>query len=321
VERGTGNITSLAVFMGHIFIFKRRAVYCLPSGQLASSHIVPISREVGAISHWTVKEIPTEGYQGLAFVAEDTIRAVLPTSASGGFQVVSVGDSVGPLIEQRYTTSPQATWADYNKGRAEYWVQYGQTQAVPQRGLIMNTARSWKNLRWSRHTIANLTAGCAWRSTASAETQVVGTTAGQVLQMHSGYTWISSAYASRLQTPSYSQGAPHVLKEYNRSFVDVETRGNYPVRVSMNLGRRGLPVPAGTSRSLTVDDSEGWGVGEWGEARWGGSGVAGEYVRFSQCGRGAYVQMLISTVGPEQWFKCKGFIIEAEPGSDSIDEA
>ena len=93
--------------------------------------------------------------------------------------------------------------------------------------------------------------------------------------------WAGSPFTGRIITPYHVQKRAYRMKEYNWSFVDVQTEGNYDVRVNQAIMRRGLPAAAGDNvTALSVLGAEsGWGEGEWAEAVWGGTTYAGERIR------------------------------------------
>jgi len=140
--------------------------------------------------------------------------------------------------------------------------------------------------------------------------QVVGTSGGQVLKLHDTHARNGLLYSGRFQSPYFSQMQPDYMKIYGKIFTDVQAAGNYPIRVNIALGRKGLPSPKGTDEVIDeLGAADGWGVGEWALALWGGGGIAGKHIRLSKVSRGHYIRVQVETSGSDQWFKVSGLMI------------
>ena len=201
---------------------------------------------------------------------------------------------------------------DFNPDRHEYMLTYGTGSTTPQEGVIANLARSSRSkiARWSRHDMSNKTAGCIFRSSGE-QIQVIGDTLGRAYKLHSGGDRNGNPYGGVLATPAYTQGSPHLVKEYGRYFVDAETEGSYNVTLRALLGRTNMPTPSAETDSKSFGGGDGWGVGGWGTAAWGGSGVDGKYVRLDKVRRGTYLRLSMETTGTSQWFKLRQLMIES----------
>ena len=318
VERGSGNITGLYIFMGELIIFKRTRIYrMLPTTRLSEAAIRRVSSITGTPSHQTIQEIGQDGRNALAFLSDYSCVAMIPTNTTGGYTIQNISDPVAPIIDGRSKNSVATAWANSFEGRSEYYLQYGTASTTPSEGLIANYGRSRKSVRWTRHNMANMTAGCVYRSSGQ-QIQVFGNTSGRVYQMHSTHAREGSAYTGRIYTAAMSQGQPGYMKQYGRVFVDASTTGTYPVTVRTVLGRTNMPTPSGESQTISAGAAAGWGVGLWGSELWGGSGLAGQYVRFNQVARGSYARVYVETTGSTQWFRVNGLTIEAMVTANTI---
>ncbi len=323
IDRGTGNITSLAIFGGNLVIFKRKNVYRIyPTTTLDETSVYPVTSGSGTVSHQTVKEIVVGKGDRLllAFLSDQGIQALVPNNnvQATSFSVANLSGPVQAIIDNRSEGNQSTSWSDFNRVRGEYYFQYGTTNATPSEGVIANTSRQNKPIRWTRHNMGNITAGTSFRRSGS-EIQVIGDISGQVFQLHYGHDRNGAGYRGRIYTPAYSQGRYDQMKQYGRVFVDARSNGTYAVIVRMNLGRKDLPAPAGTSINVTdYGVSDGWGVGRWGVATWGGSGLVGQYIRPSKVSRGYYIRLMVETTGSDQWFKINGATIEYEPTAQIV---
>ena len=317
IYRGTGNITGLYVFMGNLLIFKRRNIFrILPTSQLSETAVREVSHVIGTMSHFTVQET-TEGI-GL-FETDSGIAGIIPTSSTGGFYVSNVSERIKGILDRRSRPNQVTAWATYNEDRQEYWLQYGTISTSPTEGIICNTGMGRNKLRYTRHDRANMTAGAMFRS-AGEEIQVVGDTNGRVYKMHSGHAWAGNgSYTGRLRTRSHTQGWLGFQKRYGRTYVDFQTNGSYPLTVRVSYGRKDLPAPAGETNTSTAGGvNDGWGVGKWGEALWGGSGERGDYIRPKKVCRGHSQRLEFETTGVNQWFKINGYVMEFRKRGDRI---
>lgn len=308
IDRGSGDITGAAVFMGNLILFKRRKIFrMLPTTNLASTAVRELSSRIGTASHSSIQEV-----RGglLLFESDNGLAGMNATSSTGGFYVDNVSDQVKAILDRRSRTNQATSWSTYNEDRDEYWFQYGTNSSTPQEGIICNTGLGRRSLRYTRHNRANLTAGTIYRSS-GADLQVVGNTTGQVFQMHSGDAWDGAGYVGRIVTAAHTQGRLGHMKRYNRVYADFLTNGTYPLTCKIALGRKGLPGSGGeTLTSGAGGVSDGWGEGEWGQALWGGAQQRGDHFRLTRANRGYYNRLTFETTGANQWFKLNGYHLE-----------
>jgi len=308
IDRGSGDITGLSVFMGNLMIFKRRKILrLLPSTNLASTAVREVSSRIGTMSHGTI----AEARGGICMFASDNgIGGIFATSSTGGFYVDNISDAIKPILDRRNLPTQSTAWSIYNEARDEYWYQYGTTGSTPSEGVICNTGLGRNRLRYTRHNRANILCGTIWRKSGE-DVQVVGTTTGKVLQMHSGDAWDNTNYTGRIVTPSHTQGRLGWMKRYNRVFADFLTNGSYPLTLKISLGRKDLPGLGGETLTSTAGGvSDGWGVGEWGAALFGGAEQRGAHFRLTKANRGYYCRLTFETTGANQWFKVNGYHLE-----------
>jgi len=323
IDRGTGDITALAIFGGNLIIFKRKAIYRIyPTTTLDETVVYPVTGGTGTVSFGTVKEIVVGKGDRLllAFLSDQGVQALVPNNnvQATSFSVANISGPVQAILDRRSDSHVATAWADFNRVRGEYYLQYGTTNNIPTEGIIANTARNNRGIRWTRHDMSQYTAGTIFRSSGQ-EIQVIGDTSGKVYQMHYGHDRDGTSYRGRIYTPAYAQGRYDQMKQYGRLFVDARSNGTYAVIVRLNMGRRGLPSPSGTAKSVTnYGVSDGWGVGQWGVATWGGSGITGQHIRPSKVSRGIYMRVMVETTGANQWFKVNGMTIEYEPTALSV---
>ena len=322
VDRGSGIITGLTVFAGNLLIFKRRKVFRLiPGSTFAEASIREVSHTIGCVSNQTIDEVGTlnDDREALFFLSENGVRALVPTNTTGGFAARNVSERVKPLIDRRSKANQDTAWATFYDERGEYYLQYGTSTNVPTEGLICNSARERKPIRWTRHNLANMTAGTVWRSSGT-ELQVMADTNGKVYQLHSGDTRDGVSYRGFIYSAAFVQGKPGAMKEYGSIYADIQANGNYPIHVKYILGRQGkMPAPGGGTVSVAdLGFSGGFGEGTFGVAVWGGTEAAGTWVRPKTTRRGRFLRIQIETSGPDTWFKWDGLSVEANVTSDRI---
>lgn len=320
VYRGWGgNITGLTVYAGALVIFKRTAIFYMnPTTTLNETSILNASPSVGCVSHWTVADAGPRGGDYLMFMSDYGIEAMRPTDRQGNWTVDNVSETVGFWMDRRNAASHGTAWATFSLQRKEYLL-YAATgsRTVPSEGLIANTARSRAPIRWTRTDFPNFTAGAMVLS-GGKYIQVVGNSAGQVFQMHTGDDLNGNNYRGYIYTRAYSQGRPHYQKRYGWLYVSAETEGGYSVNVRPVLGRRNLPTSPNLLQLLNAPGGDGWGVGKWGEAVWGGSATSGTRIRPTRAGRGNYLRVQLDTPGANQWFRLTGLVIASKLGAASI---
>ena len=308
VDRGSGNITGLAVFMGNLMIFKRRKIFrMLPTTNLSETAIREVTSRIGTMAHESIREA-----RGgiLLFESDNGIAGMIATGSTGGFYVDNVSDQVKPILDRRSSGNQATSWATYNENRDEYWLQYGTNSSTPQEGIICNAGLGRRNLRYTRHNRNGLTAGTIFRSSGT-DLQIAGTSTGIVYQMHVGDDWDGANYVGRIVTASHTQGRLGYMKRYNRCFADFQTNGDYPLACKVSLGRKDLPGMGGETINSTAGGvSDGWGVGEWGAALWGGADQRGDNFRLTKMNRGYYCRLTFETTGANQWFKLNGYHLE-----------
>ena len=307
IDRGSGDITGLHVFAGNLLIFKRRKVYrILPVSTISQTSVRELSSGIGCVSHHTIAEGKDST---LYFQSDNGVAGAVPTNATGGFYVSNISGRVKPILDRRDMSNQATSWGIYNEDRGEYYLQYSTSGVAPTRGIIANDARGRRQLRWTRHDHSGLTAGTVYRSSGQ-ELQVVGNSAGQIFQMHSGDDRNDLAYSGRLITPGYGQGAPNRMKKYGPVWVNFLTNGTYDLTVRLNLGRFKMPTPAGTQTSVEGGSADGWGEGAYGVALWGGQVSRGRYARPFKVSRGTHLQVIVETTGVDQWFQVNGLVMQ-----------
>lgn len=313
IDRGSGSITGLYVFAGNLLIFKRRKILrLLPGTSVAEQSVREVSSRIGTPSYWSIQEGGSNKSGILMFMSDTGVQAMVPSGATGGFYLKPVADSIKSFLDRRTKTAQKSAWATYNEDRGEYYLQYVVAAAgtVPTEGVIGNMAREQGRIRWTTHDMANMSAGATYR-VSGAEIQVIGNSSGRVYQMHSGHDRAGSGFTGRVETPAYAQGQRGQMKRYGRVFVDVQTKGNYPVTARMILGRSGLPTSSANTETIdTQGAADGWGVGKWGVAKWGGSALSPEWIRPDASSRGSYMKCQFETTGRDMWYKLNGLQIE-----------
>jgi hypothetical protein len=311
VDRGSGDITGMAAFMGNMLIFKRRRVFRFAVGDtLASSSIKEVSKVIGTPSHYTISETSGSTRTGtLLFMSDEGIHEVRPTFDTGAFFLPNAAENIKPILDRRDDTNFATCWGMYNPPRGEYWLQYNINDSRPDEGIIGNLARG-KTPRWTLHDMRNKTAGTMYISS-GAQIQVMGDAGGQIFQLNKTDTRDGAGYRGFIGTASYSQGERYRMKNYGRIFIDANTNGTYPILSYSTLGRAGLASPHGsTNQPAGFGAEDGWGVGEWGVAIWGGATTNGQFFRPPKVRRGTYIRLRFETLGADQWFQLNGIAIE-----------
>ena len=319
IDGRSGDITGTAVFMDHLFLFKRNRIFHIPPTEtIEGTSVRRIAGSVGCSSHFTIKEGSGISEGALFWMSDNGIQAMAPTERSGGFRPVNISEPIKPIVDRRSKTNQATSWALFDEDRAEYYCQYSTTTSTPSEGVIANTAMGRTRPRWTNHDYNKLTAGNSFISSGEV-LQLVGDANGRIYQMHQGYDRNASPYIGRFQSPSYAQGSPHYMKHYGRVFMDVQANGNYDINVSLSVGRKSHPGAGGSTEKLTkLGSSDGWGIGEFGVALWGGSGSAGKWIRPSQVARGYNMRVQAQTSGTDDYFKVAGLIIEADRAARQI---
>jgi hypothetical protein len=313
IDRGSGPINGLYNFAGNLIIFKRNKILrMLPGTTLASTSVRDLTSIVGASSHHTIKETTGTYRSGsLMFESDEGIQEIVPTSSTGGFFIRSMAEGIKPILDSRDVTNRATNWAEYNPSRGEYWLQYTIKGPHPDVGVIGNVARDRGSARWTTHDMRGKTAGMMYLDSSAGNIQVIGESSGKVYQMHSTDSRNDAGFRGFITTASFVQGDRSRMKKYGRVYIDAETDGEYPLQLLTMLGRSELPSPHGqTNQPSGFGSLDGWGVGLWGKASWGGSTVPGKWVRPENVTRGTYMRITVLTLGAEQWFRLNGLQIE-----------
>lgn len=317
-----GNITGAYPFTESLIIFKSDKTFRIASMMdISDISVTIVSNIVGTLSHQTISEGGPEGGGWLLFMSDYGFEVLTPTDLSSGqFKSRTISTPVAKLLEQRNLQYITKSWGCFNTSRKEYYGFYpiGNT-TTPAAALIANVARSKSNIRWTRTDLNNFTAGCMVRTSGQGMIQIIGDNAGRIYQMHYGHSRSGASYRGTILTKAYTQGSPGAMKHYNRMLVSCETNGTYNVNMTPILGRFGLPrVPSNPRQAVSNDSNDGWAVGLWGEAYWGGSAISGKWVRPAKAARGTYCRVKIETSGSDQWFRLTGLQIESALASNAV---
>jgi len=320
VERGSGDITGLYVAAGNLLIFKRRKIFrLLPGTSLASTSIREVHNRIGTPSHYTIQEVGANESGTLFWVSDTGPQGITISGATGGFKPVQIAESVRPFLSPRVKKTSQATsWAHFNEDRSEYYYQYGTDSTTPSEGFIANIARHRARPRWTRHDLKGFTAGTTYRVSGE-EIQAFGNADGRVYKMHVNDDREGVGYLGRIMTPGYAQGARGRMKKYGRMFIEADAQASITVRMNVQRGR--APGSGGNTHPISgigTGPLDGWGVGTWGKAQWGGSSTTGKWVRANLAARGNYCRAIFETTSINQWFKLSGIGLEYRYLSASI---
>ena len=319
VYRGTGDITGLAAFARHLFIFKRHAIFVIaPTATFNDLNVENVSLSVGCTSHRSIDD--TETGTSLIFKSERGLDAIVPGGGSSGFSVANISRFVRPILDRTNPAQDGVSWGLFNLKRLEYYYTYATgTQTVPKEGLIANVSRQSKPYRWTQWAQPNLTAGTIYRESGTGYKQVVGDTSGKVFLMNvnSATDFSGVPINTRIQTKYYVGNYPENMKVYNWVFVDARSEGTYPISVNLSLLRYNMPIaPLSNKADLTrIGADDGWGVGTYGVALWGGSGITGERMRPQGGRRGAALKIIVTS---SRWFRLNGFVAESEPRKSTL---
>lgn len=317
IARGNdGDITGAAAFANNLFIFKRSSIYRIsPTASFSSEAVVRnVSNNVGCISHQTI----AEDERGLIFQSEHGYERITSSAAGAGFSINNISRWVKPLVDGKNTTHLDKGWGLYNLDRSEYLGYFATgNSTVPERGLICNLADG-RNERWTRMDRTGLTAGAIFVENNTDYIQYVGDKNGRVYKMHDSTvsTFGGGSMTSRITTKYFTQGAPNHMKRYGWAYLNVEVDGSYLVTAKLNLLRDGLPSGGDNTAILpNLDGDQGWGVGEWGVALWGGSGTASTRTRPPSSSRGTGMRVTLEST---RWFRPSGIVIASDMKGDRI---
>ena len=322
VARGKdGPIVGMRNHGGVLLVFKRNSTYRIrPTQTFTSADVAQVSANIGLVSARTLADAGSEGAENLSWASSQGLEMIQATDTSVGWAVRNITRWPKNVMSFRNKAQMDVAWSDFNIDRRELYFHYPTgSNTIPKEGIIGNFARPRKLPRWTRMDKANLTAGVVYRSSGTEFVQYAGDSNGRVYLMHvdTASDWAGSPFTGRIITPYHVQKRAYRMKEYNWSFVDVQTEGNYDVRVNQAIMRRGLPAAAGDNvTALSVLGAEsGWGEGEWAEAVWGGTTYAGERIRPPTVSRGAGLAHLIYST---RWFRLNTEAIEYMLKSDSL---
>ena len=304
-----GDITGAAVFADSLFIFKRSSIYRIPTGSISNLSVKMINSSIGCVAHNTIQEVGGSDLNILCWWSEHGIEGISPSDVGLDFVTHDVARWIQPILDNKNTTGMGTAWALYNTPRMEYFSAFPSgTGAVPKEQVIGNFARTQKRPRWTRADRINLTAGVTFNTNNTDYDQYVGTTTGKVLKMHDKTVedWDGVPFTKQLQTAYDTQKAPNRMKVFGWSYVRAVGSSGGAVTVRQRILRQGLNALALQNNTTLTAVADGWGLGEWGVATWGGSGTSGPRIRPVGARRGFGMSHVITTTN---YFTLSGITI------------
>lgn len=302
IDGGNG-ITGLAVYAGHLLVFKRNAVFAIFGYDSDTFQVVEISRNVGAATSHCI--VSTE--RGVYFFSYPDGLMLY-----NGERVIDVFEAIRPAITLGYINDSaiDEVYVNYINRRIWVSVPYSESATVdyPTVSFVLDPTVSQRGA-WLMFQTADeraLSGGCSFIKE-NGETLHVGahSTLPNVLsvdihgQSYDNITGIDYQFVSRYRTRwvdmgSYSQRKmfrrPDVVIKQNavEQVINLRVYGNYEESESGQMTNYDITVPAASSGML-------WGTSLWG-SEWGGSNTGSQVIKGRSIGLARSVQL--EFVGP-----------------------
>jgi hypothetical protein len=309
INTGSVGITALAVFSGHIVVFKEDAVFAIFGYDSDTFQVVEISRSVGAVSPGSVAT--TES--GVYFYSHPDGLMLY-----NGNAIIDLFQPLRPAIADGHVNSSatQAINVNYINRRVWVSVPYSETtsETKPTVSFVydntVNKSGAW--LMFSTYDGCGISAGLTFTQTDGTTKHVVAhPTHAYTLEVDNyvdstdNVTGVDNQFTSRYRTRWFDAGSYSSNKMFRRpaivvkqtslaSQLNVVVYGNYEEAENGEMKQYVVEIPASGSGML-------WGYALWGYATWGAANPGSQVVNGRSIGLAKSVQLEFVGSPAQKW--------------------
>ena len=309
INTGSVGITAIAVFSGHIVVFKADAVFAVFGYDSDTFQVVEVSRSVGAVNPGSV--VTTES--GVYFYSHPD--GLMLYNGNG---IIDLFQPLRPAIVNGYVNSAATQAINVNYINRRVWVSLPYSEissvSVPTYSFVydntVNKSGAW--LQFATYDNCGVAAGLTF-------TQTDGTTKHVVAHPSQPYTLTVDNYAlaldnvtgtdnqfvSRYRTRWFDAGSYSSNKMFRRptlivkqtqsaSQLNIVVYGNYEEAEDGEMKQYAIDIPASGSGML-------WGYALWGTATWGAANPGSQVVTGRSIGLAKSVQLEFVGSPAQKW--------------------
>ena len=307
INTGSRGITGLAVFAGHLLVFKQNAVFAIFGYDSDTFQVVEISRTLGVVTPHSIAVTERGVYffsypDGLMFY--------------DGEKVTDVFEPIRPAIEAGYISSApiDGVYVNYINRRIWVSVPYSETGTAtnPTTAFVYDPSigRSGSWVQFSSFDNKGIAGGCTFVTTSGATIHAAAhPTLPVVLEVDiysNSYDRVdgttNNQFTSRYRTRWLDAGSYSEKKMFRRpdvvakqssvaSSIEVKVYGNYEEADNGEIKRYTIDIPASGNGML-------WGLSMWGLASWGAPNPGSQVVTGRSIGLARSIQIeFIGTPG------------------------
>jgi len=309
INTGSVGITALAVFSGHIVVFKEDAVFAVFGYDSDTFQVVEVSRSVGAINPGSVAT--TES--GVYFYSHPD--GLMLYNGNG---IVDLFQSIRPALVSGFVNSAATSAINVNYINRRIWVSvpYSETSSETKPSVAfvydntVNKSGAW--LMFSTYDGCGVSAGLTFTQTNGATKHVVvhptqpyTLTVDNYDNALDNVTGTDNQFTSRYRTRWFDAGSYAQNKMFRRpslvvkqtstaSQLNVVAYGNYEEAENGEMKQYVIQIPASGSGML-------WGYALWGTATWGAANPGSQVVNGRSIGLAKSVQLEFVGSPAQKW--------------------
>lgn len=320
INTGSVGITAIAVFSGHLVVFKKDAVFAIFGYDSDTFQVVEVSRSVGAINPGAV----TTTEHGVYFYSHPD--GLMLYNGNG---VVDLFQPLRPAVVNGYINASATSAINVNYINRRVWVSlpYSETtvETKPSVSFVYDTtvSKSGAWIMFSTYDGCGISAGLTFNQTDGTVKHVVAHPVHAYTLAVDNYasaldnvTGTDNQFTSRYRTRWFDAGSYSSNKMFRRpslvvkqtqaaSQLTVVVYGNYEEAEDGELKQYTVDVPASGSGML-------WGYALWGSATWGAANPGSQVVNGRSIGLAKSIQ--IEFVGsPAQKWGVNSFTLKYNP--------
>ena len=320
INTGSVGITAIAVFSGHLVVFKKDAVFAIFGYDSDTFQVVEVSRSVGAINPGAV----TTTEYGVYFYSHPD--GLMLYNVNG---VVDLFQPLRPAVVNGYINASATSAINVNYINRRVWVSlpYSETtvETKPSVSFVYDTTvnKSGAWIMFSTYDGCGISAGLTFNQTDGTVKHVVAHPVHAYTLAVDNYasaldnvTGTDNQFASRYRTRWFDAGSYSSNKMFRRpalvvkqtqaaSQLTVVVYGNYEEAENGELKQYTVDVPASGSGML-------WGYALWDTATWGAANPGSQVVDGRSIGLAKSIQ--IEFVGsPAQKWGVNSFTLKYNP--------
>ena len=320
INTGSVGITAIAVFSGHLVVFKKDAVFAIFGYDSDTFQVVEVSRSVGAINPGAV----TTTEYGVYFYSHPD--GLMLYNGNG---VVDLFQPLRPAVVNGYINASATSAINVNYINRRVWVSlpYSETtvETKPSVSFVYDTTvnKSGAWIMFSTYDGCGISAGLTFNQTDGTVKHVVAHPVHAYTLAVDNYasaldnvTGTDNQFASRYRTRWFDAGSYSSNKMFRRpalvvkqtqaaSQLTVVVYGNYEEAENGELKQYTVDVPASGSGML-------WGYALWDTATWGAANPGSQVVDGRSIGLAKSIQ--IEFVGsPAQKWGVNSFTLKYNP--------